>query len=168
MIIADNNTHYLFPKSTYPLFSLPHFNFCFLPYSTLRHTHTTKLNSFEYQIDSAWPLWISYRYTEIQTNEWDSVPTYSCPPTTYRPPTNHLLTINRPLTDHLLTDQLPTTYWPLTDHLPTTYRPPTNHLPTTYRRPTDHLPTTFLWCSSFRISLRHNHNHNHNNNNHNG
>ena len=75
--------------------------------------HTTKLYSFVYWIDSAWPLWMSFRYTEIQTNEWESVPTYSCLPTTYRPPTDHL-----PSTEHL-----PTTY----QHLLNSYRPPTNH-----------------------------------------
>ena len=90
---------------------------------------------FVYQINSAWPFWMSFRYTEIQMNELDSVPTYSCLPT-----------INRPLTDHLLTDHLPTTYRPLTDHLPTApYRPPTDNLPTTYCPPacTDHLLTTY-------------------------
>ena len=51
-------------------------------------------------------------------------------PTTYHPPT-----------DHLLTDHLPTTYQPLTDHIPTTYRPCT-----------DHLLTTFLRCSLFNIT----------------
>ena len=55
---------------------------------------------------------MSYRYREIQTNEWDSEPTYSCLPTTYWPPTDHQ----------------PTTNWPPTD------RPPTDHLPTTFLR----------------------------------
>ena len=67
--------------------------------------HTTKLYSFVYRIDSTQPLWMLYRYTEIQTNEWDPVPTYFCLPTTYRPPTDHQ----------------PTTNWPRTDHLPTTF-----------------------------------------------
>ena len=96
--------------------------------------HTVKLDvlySFVYQINSAQPLRMSYRYAEIQTNEWNSAQTiYSCLATTYRPPTN------RPPTDHLLT----------------TYRPPTDHLPTIYQPSTDHLPTNFLWCSLFTIT----------------
>ena len=108
-------------------------NFGKTKYST--KPHTMKLYSFVYQIDSMRPLWMLYRYTEIQTNEWDSVQTYSCLPTTiYQPPTDHLPTTNWPLTDHL-----PTTNRPLTDHLPTTHQPLTNHL----RPPTDHLPTTY-------------------------
>ena len=111
--------------------------------------NTMKLYSFVYRIDSVRPLWMSYRYSEIQTNEWDSIPTYFCLPTTYRPPTDHQLTTNRPPTDHLPTtywlptDHLLTTYQPPTDHLPTTYWPLTNHLLTTYRPLTDHLPTTY-------------------------
>ena len=118
---------------------------------------------FVYRIDSARPFLMSFRYTEIQMNELDSVPTYSCllticrlptnhqpttnwPPTD-RPPTNHLLTTyRRPLTDHLRTTYhlLPTyMYWPPTDHLPTIYWPPTDHLLTTYRPLTDHLLTTY-------------------------
>ena len=110
--------------------------------------HTMKLYSFVYRINSTWSLWMSYRYTEIQRNEWDSVQTYSCLPTTiYQPPTDHLPTAYWPLTDHLPTTNRPLT-WPLTDHLPTTYQP----LMTTYRPPTDHLPTTFLQCSLFTIT----------------
>ena len=44
----------------------------------------------------------------------------------YRPPTNHLLTINHLPTDHL---HVSTIYRPLTDHLPTINRLTTDHLP---------------------------------------
>ena len=44
----------------------------------------------------------------------------------YRPPTNHLLTINHLPTDHL---HVSTIYRPLTDHLPTIDRLTTDHLP---------------------------------------
>ena len=77
---------------------------------------------------------MKYTYMEIQTNEWDSVPTHSCLPTTYRQPKDHLRTTYQPQTDHLPTKHLPTTYPPLTDHLPTTYQPPTDHLPNTFLR----------------------------------
>ena len=136
---------------------------------------------FVYRIDSARPFFMSFRYTEIQMNELDSVPTHSCllticrlptnhqpttnwPPTD-RPPTNHLPTTYRPLTNgplpttygHLTYHLLPTyMYCPLTDHLLTTYRPhywpPTDHLLTIYQPPTDHLLTTFLRCSLFMIT----------------
>ena len=73
-------------------------------------------------------------------------------PTTYWPPTDHLLTTyHLPATYQPSTNHLPTTYPQPTHHLPTTYPPPTNHLPipptnhlpTTYPPPTHHLPITY-------------------------
>ena len=83
-------------------------------------------------------------------------------PTTYWPPTDHLLTTyHLPATYQPSTNHLPTTYPPPTHNLPTTYQPPTHNLPTTYPPPTHHLPityqyhlpTTFLWCSLFNITI---------------
>ena len=56
------------------------------------------------------------QHFHVSWNEWDSVPTSFCLPTTYRPPTDHQPTTNRPPTNRPPTDHLPTTYRPLHDY----------------------------------------------------